>query len=94
LERPRRATGGIEVDAAPRERQADATEKSNISERPSMANTLVRCLIPLTLIVVAGCSRGPVPNVAVVEVTPSTRSYAPAVVVSDAPAEFGDPAGR
>ena len=39
-----------------------------------MANIVFRCLIPLTLIAVAGCSRGPVPNVNVVEVTPSTRS--------------------
>jgi len=39
-----------------------------------MANTVFRCLIPLTLIAVAGCSRGPVPNVNVVEVTPSSRS--------------------
>ena len=40
-----------------------------------MAKTLFRCLIPLTLIAVAGCSRGPVPNVNVVEVTPSSRSH-------------------
>jgi len=40
-----------------------------------MAKSLFRCLIPLTLIAVAGCSRGPVPNVQVVEVTPSSRSY-------------------
>jgi hypothetical protein len=40
-----------------------------------MANTVFRCLIPLTLIAVAGCSRGPVPNVNVVEVTPSSRSH-------------------
>ncbi len=39
-----------------------------------MANTLFRCLIPLTLIAVAGCSRGPVPNVNVVEVTPASRA--------------------
>ena len=39
-----------------------------------MANTVFRCLIPLTLIAMAGCSRGPVPNVSVVEVTPSSRS--------------------
>ena len=40
-----------------------------------MANIVFRCLIPLTLIAVAGCSRGPVPNVNVVEVTPSSRSH-------------------
>ena len=49
-----------------------------------MANIVFRCLIPLTLIAVAGCSRGPVPNVNVVEVTPSSRS----IVSADGTAGF------
>jgi hypothetical protein len=48
-----------------------------------MANTLFRCLIPLTLIAVAGCSRGPVPNVNVVEVTPASRAAISAGDVAD-----------
>ncbi len=40
-----------------------------------MANTVFRCLIPLTLIAVAGCSRGPAPSVQVVEVGGPSQAF-------------------
>lgn len=59
-----------------------------------MSKTLFRCLIPLTLIAVAGCSRGPVPNVQVVEVTPSSRSYVSVVGPMDVSADADLSAAR
>ena len=53
-----------------------------------MAKTLFRCLIPLTLIAAAGCARGPVPNVQVVEVTPQSRADVSAVGAVETLADF------